>query len=203
MMRSRMQAELNEQYWTNKYKKKNLGWDIGYVSTPIKEYVDQLKDCELDILIPGAGNAYEAEYLHNKHFKNVQVLDFSSHPLKALKQRVPTFNSNALHETDFFSFEGQFDLIIEQTFLSAISPNRRLEYLYKMHSLLKPKGKLVGVIFAKDFKKDNPPFGGNIHEYKNLFEPCFHIKTMELAFNSIPERDGSELFINLEKLSKI
>ena len=203
MMTCRMGEELNEQYWTNRYLKKNLGWDIGYVSTPIKEYLDQLKNHEIDILIPGAGNAYEAEYLHNNQFRKVQVLDFSKNPLEALKQRVPTFNPDALHQTDFFSFVGQFDLIIEQTFLSAISPNRRSEYVHKMHSLLKPKGKLVGVVFGKDFKTEYPPFGGNILEYKDLFSPFFKIKTMEVAFNSIPERMGSELFINLEKRFKI
>ncbi len=122
--------------------------------------------------------------------------------MDALLQRVPTFNSDALHQTDFFSFDGQFDLIIEQTFLSALSPKKRPEYVQKMHSLLKPNGKLVGVIFGKDFKKEYPPFGGNILEYKDLFLPYFNIKTMEVAFNSIPERMGSELFIILEKRFK-
>lgn len=42
-----------ENYWTERYGKGETGWDIGHVSTPIKEYVDQLEDKELKILIPG------------------------------------------------------------------------------------------------------------------------------------------------------
>lgn len=203
MMTSKMEDELNEEYWDTKYKSKKMGWDIGYVSTPIRDYVDQLNDHDIDILIPGAGNSYEAEYLHNKSFKNVQVLDFASIPLEALKQRVPTFNADHLHQTDFFSFQGQFDLIIEQTFLSALAPARREEYVRKMHSLLKPGGKLVGVLFIIDFKNNYPPFGGSLQGYKELFAPHFKIQIMEIALNSIPERSGSELFIALEKGSKI
>jgi methyl halide transferase len=198
-----MEVELNENYWDIKYQSKKLGWDIGYVSTPIKDYVDQIKERDLNILIPGAGNSYEAEYLHQNSFKNVHVLDFAEIPLKTLKQRVPTFNINHLHQTDFFSFQGQFNLIIEQTFLSAIAPQRRKDYVNQMYSLLKPGGKLVGVLFNKDFKNDYPPFGGNITDYRNLFAPFFKIRIMEQALNSIPERNGSELFVILEKKSKI
>jgi len=197
-----MGFKLNEEYWDNKYQSKNLGWDIGYVSTPIKHYVDQLNESDINILLPGAGNSYEAEYLHKNKFKNVHVLDFAKSPLVNLKQRVPTFNSKHLHQSDFFNFNGQFDLIIEQTFLSAISPDRRQDYVGKMFSLLKPGGKLVGVLFNRDFHNDHPPFGGNIDEYKTLFEPFFNIRVMDQAYNSISERNGSELFVNLEKRPK-
>jgi len=30
------------EYWDNFYERNSLGWDIGYVSTPLKEYFDQL-----------------------------------------------------------------------------------------------------------------------------------------------------------------
>ena len=52
-----------KNYWTNRYSKAKTGWDIGYPSTPLKTYFDQLENKDLRILIPGAGNAYEAEYL--------------------------------------------------------------------------------------------------------------------------------------------
>jgi len=64
-----------------------MGWDIGYPSTPIKEYADQLTDKSIQILIPGAGNAYEAEYLWKQGFSNVHILDISEIPLKEFKKR--------------------------------------------------------------------------------------------------------------------
>ena len=53
------------------------GWDIGGPSTPLVKYFDQLADKQRKILIPGAGNAYEAEYLWAQGFSNVHVLDIA------------------------------------------------------------------------------------------------------------------------------
>ena len=65
--------KLDQDFWSKKYQSNQLGWDIGAVSTPIKEYIDQLKAKDISILIPGAGNAYEAAYLFE------QGLNLSEH----------------------------------------------------------------------------------------------------------------------------
>jgi len=49
------------EYWNRQYLESKTGWDIGYISTPIKEYIDQLTDKSIKILVPGAGNAYEVD----------------------------------------------------------------------------------------------------------------------------------------------
>ena len=82
-------ALLDEQYWTERYQKGNIGWDIGYPSTPIKEYVDQLEDKSVKILIPGVGNAYEAEYLWKMGFENITIIDLSVLPLQKFSKRMP------------------------------------------------------------------------------------------------------------------
>ncbi len=69
---------MNKTYWEDRYTNNQIGWNIGYASTPLRTYFDQIKDKSLKILIPGAGNGYEAEYLWNNGFKNVYVLDFST-----------------------------------------------------------------------------------------------------------------------------
>ena len=43
----------------------------------------QLTNKAAKILIPGAGNAYETEYLHQNGFTNVHILDFVLDPLDA------------------------------------------------------------------------------------------------------------------------
>ncbi len=184
-------------FWQEKYTSNNIGWDIGSISTPLKEYFDQLKDKNIKILIPGAGNAYEAEYLHKLGFKNVHVIDWAKTALDGLAKRVADFPKKHLHQVDFFEHEGNYDLIIEQTFFCAISVNLRKQYVSKMKSLLKPNGKLVGLLFNKALNTEHPPFGGSKAEYTNLFNESFDIKTMENATNSIEPRKGSELFIKL------
>lgn len=191
--------QLDSQYWNSRYIDNDFGWDAGDVTTPLKTYFDQLKDKSIKILIPGAGNSYEAEYLFNKGFKNVFVLDFADAPLKNIKERCKDFPSQHLIKDDFFNHGGQYDLIIEQTFFCAIDPKLRADYAKHMHALLKPKGKLVGVLFDTVFEKEGPPFSGNKEEYVKYFTPYFNFNTFDLCYNSIKPREGRELFINFSK----
>ena len=191
---------LNENYWTQRYENKQTGWDIGHVSTPIKEYVDQLKDKQFKILIPGAGNAYEAEYLWQQGFKNIFVIDLSLAPLDSLKKRIPDFPDSQLIHGDFFDHHVQYDLILEQTFFCALNPTMRNEYVMAMRERLKPKGKLVGLLFKVPLNDTHPPFGGSEQEYSALFSPYFKIEVMQEAYNSIPPRIGKELFIKMTKV---
>ena len=188
-----------ETYWNDKYISGETGWDIGHISTPLKEYIDQLSDKNFKILIPGGGNSYEAEYLFKNGFNNVFVVDISSIPLKNLAKRLPSFpNENLLH-SDFFELEQTFDLILEQTFFCALDPSLREKYVQKMHKLLKPEGKLVGLLFNIPLNADKPPFGGNKEEYLSLFKEKFKIEILETAYNSIPQRSGNELFFKFLK----
>jgi len=193
-----MKNHSEDEYWTLRYKEERIGWDIGYPSTPIKEYVDQLTDKNLSILIPGAGNAYEAEYLWKAGFKNVFVLDISAFPLQQFQERNPDFPKNQLLQTDFFKYDGRYDLILEQTFFCSLVPTDKNRFAYAEHmgKLLKPSGRLVGLWFDIPLTGDmeKRPFGGNKALYLKYLEPHFEIKTFERCYNSIPPRRGNELF---------
>lgn len=198
-MERKPKITLDSDYWEGRYQDNSTGWDLGKVSEPIKCYIDQLKDKNLKILIPGGGNSYEAEYLINKGFKNVFVIDLSKTALINLKKRVPGFPSSQLIQQDFFDLEMKFDLILEQTFFCAINPHLRDDYSKKISELLKNKGRLVGLLFNVPLYEDHPPFGGSKNEYEKYFDPYFNIETMELCYNSEPERKEKEMFINLLK----
>ena len=191
--------DLNKNFWDLRYQNNEIGWDIGYISTPLKKYIDQLTDKNIKILIPGGGNSYEAEYLHNLDFKNVFVVDISPTALTNLKNRVPDFPKNHLINIDFFKLNNSFDLILEQTFFCSLTPKLRDNYVLKMNQLLRPNGKLVGLLFNIPLNKDRPPFGGTKKEYLSYFKTYFKIEIMELSYNSISERTNNELFIKLIK----
>jgi len=190
--------ELNESYWTSRYKNNQLGWDIGYSSPAITEFMEKVEDKSVKILIPGCGNAYEASYLWKKGFKNVYLLDLSDVPLQKFARENPDFPTGQLLNMNFFDLSGKFDFIIEQTFFCALNPDLRTDYSEKMAQLLKDDGQLIGLLFNIPLFDDRPPFGGNKEEYKNLFSRYFEILKMEMAYNSIPERQGSELFIAMK-----
>lgn len=187
-----------QDYWTKRYQEESTGWDIGYPSTPIKEYIDQLEDKSISILIPGAGNAYEAEYLWKQGFRNVFVMDISEFPLKQFRERNPDFPKSQLLLEDFFQHKAKYDLIFEQTFFCSFVPTNenRNRYVKQTASLLKPKGKLVGVWFNIPLTGDmeKRPFGGNKELYLSYLEQSLETITFKKCYNSIPPRMGNELF---------
>jgi SAM-dependent methyltransferase len=194
--------QLNATYWEERYEHGQTGWDAGGITAPLKAYFDHLTDKEMHILIPGAGNAYEAEYLHHLGFSNVHVIDLAHHPLDNLKARIPGFPHDHLIQGDFFDHTGSYNLIVEQTFFCALHPGKRKAYAQKMHELLKPGGYLVGLLFNVPLNSHQPPFGGSAEEYLEYFSPLFEIITFETAYNSIPPRAGRELFIRLKMAEK-
>ncbi len=191
---------LDKDYWETRYQLHETGWDVGTVSTPLKAYIDQLQDKNISILIPGCGNAYEAEYLLANGFSNVTLIDISPSLVEALKKKFTAEDQQKIHITcaNFFEHNAPYDLVLEQTFFCALDPALRKAYVDKMHGLVKPGGKLVGVLFDRDFE-GGPPFGGGKAEYEKLFAEKFALKKMEACYNSIGPRSGTELFINLEK----
>jgi len=191
---------LNASYWSNRYETNAASWDLNQVSPPLKEYINQLtRDKNCSILIPGCGNSYEAEYLLQQGFTDITLIDIAPNLVEKLKLK---FNNNPFIKIilgDFFTLNQYFDLIFEQTFFCAIDPSLRKEYVNKMHSLLKQKGKLVGLLFNRDFE-GGPPFGGTTEEYSTLFLNDFKFKVFEPCYNSFIKRKETELFIILQKI---
>jgi SAM-dependent methyltransferase len=191
---------LNEDFWSSRYQNGSTGWDIGYPSPPLYQYLCQLHTKTLSILVPGAGNAHEIAEAWNLGFFNIYLLDISLYPINKFLEGNPSFPASQVFHQDFFDHEGAYDLILEQTFFCALDPKFRPEYARKMAELLKPSGRLVGVLFDREFNFEGPPFGGSSSEYRSYFEPYFEFEIFEPCHNSVPERMGSEFFISLRKL---
>lgn len=190
--------ELNAEYWSNRYQNNETGWDLGDLSPPLKAYFDQLSNKELKILIPGCGRGYEGIYLFKKGFLNVYFADFSPEVIDSIKKSIPEISNNQLICQDFFTIENKFDLIIEQTMFCAINPSLRERYVQKAEKLLRPNGKMVGLLFNRDFE-GGPPFGGSKMEYENLFSKYFNLQIMENSYNSVEPLKGHELFFIANK----
>lgn len=187
----------DEDFWNTRWKNQQTGWDIGYPSPPITTYMDGFEDKAASVLIPGCGNAWEAEYLADRGFTDITLLDISSEAVRRLKDKFSGRPEIKVIHKDFFKHTGRYDLLIEQTFFCAISPTLREDYVRQAASLLREKGEIIGVLFDTEFGRPGPPFGGHSAEYKKIFAPHFDIRIMEPCYNSIPPRSGSEAFIRL------
>ena len=195
-------AAFDAPYWQARYATPGrTQWDAGCITPPLRAYIDQLPaGAQPRILIPGAGRAYEAEYLHRRGFRHVVVADLAPAPLADLAARVPDFPAENLWLTDFFALDTteQFDLLLEQTFFCALAPAQRPAYAQQCAHLLRPGGRLVGLLFETEFTGAiEPPFGGTRAEYRAYFEPYFSFIHFDTATNSLPARRGRELFIEL------
>jgi SAM-dependent methyltransferase len=190
--------DLDQSYWNSRWNNNETGWDVGYASPAITNYLEKIEDKNIAILIPGCGNAYEAEYLLKNGFENITLIDIAPKAVQILKDKFRNDPQIKVVLGDFFEHEGQYDLMLEQTFFCALPRDLRPNYAKKASEILKPNAKIVGVMFNTNFEHQGPPFGGSVEEYKTYFEPYFKIKTMEDCYNSILPRQGSEVFIQLE-----
>ncbi|TNE78416.1 MAG: methyltransferase domain-containing protein [Bacteroidetes bacterium] len=191
--------KLDQDYWDSRYTEQQTGWDIGTVSPPLAQYIDQLSDKSIRILIPGCGNAYEAQYLLDHGFENISVVDISPTLTAKLSERWKDNPRIQVLCTDFFKLNETYDLILEQTFFCAIDPTLREAYAQKTAELLKSGGKLVGILFDRSFPHEGPPFGGNAADYRLLLQKYFSDVQLSPCHNSIEPRQGSEAFLRAKK----
>jgi SAM-dependent methyltransferase len=188
---------LDARYWEQRYQEEQTPWDLGCAATPLTHYLKD-KNRDLEILIPGAGRAYEAEWLIKEGFTAISVIDFSPKAVADAQARFSESKQVTWIVGDFFRHEGHYDLIVEQTFFCALQPQLRTAYVLSMKSLLKPGGILMGVLFNFPLTDQGPPFGGSEGEYRQLFEGAFQILHLESCLNSIKPRLGSEFFLELK-----
>jgi SAM-dependent methyltransferase len=187
-----------QTFWDNQYQSNTTGWDLGTISPPLKSYIDTLKNKNIQILVPGCGNSYEAEYLLEQGFTNVTVVDIAPTLVENLKTKFKNNPNINITLGDFFEHQGEYDLIIEQTFFCALPPEMREKYVSKMHQLLAEEGKIAGLLFNRTFE-NGPPFGGSQEEYQMLFKDTFHFLKIETCQNSAAPRAGFELWIEFQK----
>jgi methyl halide transferase len=192
------QETLSATYWNSRYEDDRTGWDLGQLSPPLKVIIDAVEDKHAAILIPGAGSGYEVDYLLQQGFKNVTVIDLAPLAIERLRARVGHPPALTTINGDFFSHQATYDLILEQTFFCALNPALRPAYAQHMRALLKPQGKVAGVLFKVTFPFEGPPFGGSVDEYRSLFEPVFNTVRLEPCEVSVKPRLGSEIWVELQ-----
>lgn len=184
----------NEAYWSARWQNGETGWDIGTAAPAIVDYFSQLKDKSVNILIPGCGNAYEAEALNEMGFTNITVLDIVAEKVAELQTRLQGSHIKVLHG-DFFAHQATYDYIIEHTFFCSLPVSLRSAYAEQTSKLLHNGGHLVGLLFNRTFGSAEPPFGGDAETYQSIFSAFYRSISLQPCMLSIAPRAGKELFI--------
>jgi len=192
---------LDNSFWNIRYQNNQTGWDVGEISNPIKKWFNNQENKKINILVPGAGVGYEVKYGFENGFENIFYMDFSSRAADLFKEICPLFPKKQILIGDFFSLKTPlfFDVIIEQTFFCAIDPVLRPNYVKKTKEILKENGKIIGLLFNREFATNGPPFGGTEKEYRRLFNSKFNFKKFENSLLSSLPRKEYEFWIELIK----
>ena len=134
-------------------------------------------------------------------FYNTFYQDLSHLAAKHFRENHPHIPKKNILLGDFFSLKKSnfFDVIIEQTFFCALPLSSRSLYVNKTHELLNESGILIGLLFNVTFDGNEPPYGGDSKLYKKLFEDKYQLLKMDISSNSIPQRQGSELWMEMKK----
>lgn len=184
---------LDNSFWDQRWQSEQTGWDLGAPAPALIRFFDhQQSPPNVRILIPGCGNAWEAEALAERGFDNITLCDISPTLCAKLQNRFADNPGIKIICADFFSLTGPFDLVIEQTFFCALQPALRNDYAKQMAAIIKPGGLLAGLWFSIEFPFDGPPFGGNPHDYIRLLENEFDILEAGPCDESVKPRQGNE-----------
>jgi SAM-dependent methyltransferase len=183
-----------QSFWEQRWKEAQTGWDLGAASPALLSYAQSRSERAAKILIPGCGSAWEAAALIDLGYTNITLLDISPSACSLIRLRMGDRPELQVLCGDFFTHEGVYDLILEQTFFCAIPRSLRDEYVRKMASLLSPNGRLAGLLFGIEFDKPGPPHGGSAEEYRMRFSAFFEILRLESCTDSVKPRQGNELF---------
>jgi len=193
---------LDKSFWDQRWQNEQTGWDLGKPAPALIRFFDRHPiPPSARILIPGCGNAWEAEALADRGYDNITLCDIS--PSLCVKLRDRFADNKGIHIicTDFFNLVGPFDLVIEQTFFCALQQDLRPSYAKHMAAIIKPGGLLAGLWFSVNFPFDGPPFGGNPNDYIQLLENDFLILEAGPCDHSVKPRQGNEWFIVAQRKS--
>lgn len=191
----------DSEFWTDIYNEGNPGWDLGEPAVAFKDMIQRIKLPKSRILVLGCGSGHDAA-LFAEAGHVVTAVDFSAGAIQKAKSLYGHVENMSFVQQDIFTLPHEwnetFDVIVEHTCFCAIDPDRRKEMVKLWRRLLHEEGQVMGVFFAM-LKRAGPPYGSSEWEIRELLKNSFHFLFWGRWRESIPRREGRELFILAKK----
>ncbi|MES2802196.1 MAG: methyltransferase domain-containing protein [Bdellovibrionota bacterium] len=191
----------DSEFWTDIYNEGNPGWDLGEPAVAFKDMIQRIKLPKCRILVLGCGSGHDAA-LFAQAGHVVTAVDFSAGAIQKAKSLYGHLENMTFVQQDIFTLPHEwnetFDVIVEHTCFCAIDPDRRKEMVKLWRRLLHEEGQIMGVFFAM-LKRAGPPYGSSEWEIRELLKNSFHFLFWGRWRESIPRREGRELFVLAKK----
>lgn len=168
------------EHWESRYQAGAAGWDLGQAPPVVTELAQALEP--RTVLCPGVGKGHDAiAWAHAGH--TVVGVDFAPSAITSARALSQQRSAPVQWEqADVFTlgdrFGGYFDLVWEQTFLCAISPARRSAYIDLVHTVLRPGGEVIALLWHHG-AEGGPPWDLDPALARELFEPRFRVHHVE------------------------
>ena len=190
--------------WDEIYRKGEVFWNKGAASPPMKQYLER-HPARGRALVPGCGHGHEVA-LAVAHGLDAIGLDIAPTGVAEARGLYPKIAERFV-VGDLFNpaaeLRGAFDVVLEHTCLSGLTPSLRADYRHGMDLTLRPGGLLIGVWFINpdlDPGDEGPPFPLSVPDLTALFADGYEIVddyVPEVAFDT---RVGRERLRVLRRL---
>ena len=189
--------------WQKHYNEGDLRWDLEEVSPPFVHLWEEKRIHPCRMLIPGCGRGHEVLFFAKQGF-DVTAVDFAPGAVERLNHSLNEKGVRArVLNLDFFELpvelNGQYDLILEQTFFCAICLEDRPRYVQTAHRMLKPNGRMVA-LFYETGEEGGPPFNTPPDQIRVQFSKYFMIEKLGKTPHSAERRKEKEWLSFLRKI---
>jgi methyl halide transferase len=182
--------------WDQSYRNGEAPWDKGAPSPAMKQYLERHAVCGR-ALLPGCGRGHEVA-LAVKHGLDATGLDIAPTAVAEARARYPHLAARFVHG-DFFeppeAMRGAYDLVLEHTCMSALSPALRARYRRGVDLTLRRGGLLIGVWYiepALEPGREGPPYPFSVADLTALFADGYEIVDDYVPEVAFPGREGRE-----------
>lgn len=186
-------------YWQGIYDAGDARWDQGAPAPPLAAFFAADRGTGRAI-VPGCGRGHDALMLAARGWQ-VTGVDFATSAVVDARAAAAGRGIAAeFAQLDWFTaaeqpgWRGAFDLVVEHTCFCAIDPARRDAYVDVVHALLRPGGRLVGLIWSCG-REGGPPFHADPAISRAQFERRLAVERFEPAQGSWPTRVGEWLLV--------
>lgn len=190
------------QFWQDVYHTEGTpGWDLQKPAEALADMFPRIKLPKCRILVLGCGEGHDAA-LFAQAGHVVTAVDFSEEGLSRGKKLYGHLSNLTFVKENIFNLPHEwnfsFDVIVEHTLFCAIPPEKRKDLVLIWKRLLHEEGQLMGVFFSM-LKRAGPPYGSSEWEIRELLKTHFQFLFWGRWRNSLPRRQGKELFVLAKK----
>jgi SAM-dependent methyltransferase len=192
-------------FWEQSYRSGRTGWDLGMPTPVFQRLAESAMFKPGKMLVICAGRGHDARLFARLGFE-VTAVDFAEEAVQEMQALDDPHASMEIIQADLFDLpafmEEEFDYILEYTCFCAIDPQRRVDYINSVTSLLKPGGVYIALAFPIGGRSGGPPYVVTPDELVDpLVDSGFELISRDVPEDSVPGRQGIEELLILKKKS--